>query len=891
MNKLSKKKPHFQIRPEKIIIAHKNPDFDAFSSALAASLLYKDHVIIHSGEPTNNLQEFIALYEEKFPFYRENEVDFSQVKEAVVCDTSVEERLGSRIRTEFESRPIKVRIYDHHPVEKSQIFPNHELAHLSLEEIGSATTIVTELLKEKHIKIDREESTLLAIGIYEDTGNFLFSSTTPRDMKAAAYLIECGANIDVVSAFVKADMTDEQLEIMKRLERDTEILSINQAEIAIGKCEIEGFVGGLNLITSKIWLSKGYDTFISIVRMGKKTYIVGRTISPDVNLGEMMGKLRGGGHKRAAAAKLIDYSLEEACDKVMNALKEFIKPAVRAEDIMSFPVKTMRANMDIKRAYKIMKLTGYGGIPIVEENKLAGIVVRRDVQKAMDHHLGTHPVKSIMSTNLIVSDAEESVELVKEKMIENGIGRIPVIRDGMMVGLITRTDVIREVYHHEKSAKINISEDLRDENVKRLMMRTLSLEMYRFFEELGEIAQQHDYRIYIVGGFVRDLLLERPNLDIDIVVEGNAVEFTKLIMSLKQVKAEIHQKFLTAKVYFLEEDIEIDFATARSEYYEYPGALPSVDQAHLKKDLYRRDFTINALAIALNKNSFGRLIDYFGSRKDIDTGTVKILYNTSFIDDATRILRGIRYEQRYGFQLEERTLEHLEKALRDKYLEKISGGRIRYEIIRMLEEKKAVDMLKRLGELNVLKHLFEQTYYTTLLERKIERIAAALRWFEVYYEGTYKLNRFYGLLYVLIEYYTQSQLEFVKERYGIPKKTISEIYTFSKKVEVIARLLEEEMPFSEIYTILDGASPEAICYLTAYLNETGLNHLKEYLREKKRVKLYHVNGKRLIRDFGVKQGEAIKRIIREVFGMKLDGKLKTAEDEEAYLKEMFSERK
>ncbi len=884
---MSKKKTHIRVRPEKIIVAHRNPDFDAFSSALAASLMYKDHIIVHSGEPSNNLQEFIALYEEKFPFYRENEVDFSLVKEAIVCDTSVEERLGNRIRKEFESRSIKVTIYDHHPVDHSRIFPKHDVQQLSLEEIGSATTIVTEKLKEKHIKIGREESTLLAIGIYEDTGNFLFSSTTPRDMQAAAFLIECGANIDVVSAFVKAEMTDEQLGVMKVLEGESKTIEINDVEIAIGCCEIDGFVGGLNLITSKIWLAKGYDTFIAIVKMGKKTYIVGRTVSPDVNLGEMMGKLRGGGHKRAAACKLLDHSLEEAYRKVLKELEMFIQPAVRAKDIMSFPIKTMQVDMRIKRAYKIMNLTGYGGIPIVEENKLVGIVVRRDVQKAMDHHLGAHPVKSIMSTNLIIADADESVERVKEKMIENGVGRIPVIRDGMLVGLITRTDVIREVYHHEKSTRMTVAENMRSENVKKLMMKSLTLEQYRFLEELGRIAQANDYRIYIVGGFVRDMLLERPNLDIDIVVEGNAVEFTKLIMTLKNVKAEIHQKFLTAKVYFIDEAVEIDFATARSEYYEYPGALPSVDQAHLKKDLYRRDFTINALAIALNQNVFGRLIDYFGSRKDIDMGSVKILYNTSFIDDATRILRGVRYEQRYGFQMEERTLEHLEKALRDKYLEKISGGRIRYEIIRMLEEKHALKMMKRLGELNILKHLFEQTYYTTLLERKIERVAASLRWFEMYYEGHYKLNRFYGLLYVLIEYYTQSQLEFVRERYGVPRKTINEIYTFSKKVEVIAKLLEEEMPFSEIYTILDGASPEAICYLSAYLEETGLNHLKEYLRAKKRVKLYYVNGKRLIREYGVQQGEGIKTIIRDVFGMKLDGKLKTAEDEEAYLKERF----
>ena len=301
-------------------------------------------------------------------------------------------------------------------MDESRIFPNHAKEKITLEEIGSASTLIVEELQRKNIKIKAEESTLLSIGIYEDTGNFLFSSTTPRDMRACAYLLERKANIDVISAFVKTEMTKEQIRLMDELEENIITKQINKVEINIATSEMEGFVGGLNLITSKIWLSKGFDTFISVVKMGDKTYIVGRTLSPDVNLGELMGKLRGGGHKRAAACKMLNVTLEDALEKLNSELVNFVSAAVKASDIMSFPVKTLLSKMQIKRAHKIMNLTGYGGIPIIEDDKLVGIVVRRDVQKAMDHGLGSNPVKSIMSTNLVVADWDDSVELVKQKI-------------------------------------------------------------------------------------------------------------------------------------------------------------------------------------------------------------------------------------------------------------------------------------------------------------------------------------------------------------------------------------------------------------------------------------------------------------------------------------------
>jgi len=185
--------------------------------------------------------------------------------------------------------------------------------------------------------------------------------------------------------------------------------------------------------------------------------------------------------------------------------------------------------------------------------------------------------------------------------------------------------------------------------------------------------------------------------------------------------------------------------------------------------------------------------------------------------------------------------------------------------------------------------LFPQTYYTHLLSKKIERAFCSLKWFEVFYKGSYTINPFYCLLYILTEYYTEEQLDWIKDQYGIPKKTISEIYHISKFVEILASLFLEEMPFSDIYSTIDGLSPEGYVYLSAYLDETALAHLKEYLRTKKRVKLYSTNGKRLIREFGIEPGEKIKEIIKHIVKKKLDGLLASPEEEEAYLKTLIKQ--
>jgi len=878
------------IAPEKIIVSHRNPDFDAFSASVAAKMLYEDYIIVVSGDPSRNLAEFMRIHDEDFKYYREEEVDFSNVESVIVCDTSTVNRMGDNIRELFNNKKLEVRVYDHHPGIDSNVFPGHEVKESQVEEIGSATTIVVEHIKKKNLFPDTKRASLLAIGIYEDTGNFLFSSTTPRDIKAVAYLLENGANLDMVSAFIKIEMTIDQKKIREELDRNVEIFKINKTKIAIGITETEKFIGGLNLITSKIWQNRSYDTYISIVRMGRKIYVVGRTNSEDVNLGELMGELRGGGHKRAAACKFIDVPLEDVISKVKKGLKKYITPAITAEKIMSTPVKTLLTDMTIKRANKIMEISGFGGIPVIERDRLVGMVLRMDVQKAMNHGLGDRPVKSIMATKILVADIDDSFELLKDMIGKNPIGRIPILDKGVLVGIVSKTDIIREAYNEEsKYDRIRYSETEKMYDMEHILRRNLEKNVFKSLKTIGEFGDEFGKKVYVVGGFVRDTLLGYQNLDIDIVIEGNAIEFAEFIQSRRNCEIEKHDKFLTAKIRF-DDEFEIDIASARIEYYEYPGALPMVDVASIKKDLYRRDFSINALAVSLNKNSFGELFDFFEGRKDLEVKNIRILYNTSFIDDPTRILRAIRYEQRYGFELEERTFELMSEVLEDKYLDRISGGRIRYELKRSINEKNALGIFLRMGELNIFKALFCRTYFTPLLENKLRNFFEFLPWIRTYYSHVKHFSSLYALFYLLLEYYQEEDMFKIAERYSIKKKNINEMSVLSKRVELIAKFVNKEMKFSDIYSIVEGISPEGMAYIGSYFDENGREYFKEYLRTRKRVKLRFVSGKKLVHEYGIKDGDTIQEIISLTVKKYLDGEIKNAEDEKIFLENSIESR-
>lgn len=840
----------------KVVTTHKNPDFDGFAAAYAFKKLNQDFEIVVSGKLQKNLEEYLRLFE--FEYLKENEFN-DNIEKLVIVDNSSIERVGENILK--HSKKADIVVYDHHP----DIKVSSEKLKINNYKIGAITSLFVNEISKRNISLTPEEATLLAIAIYEDTGNFLYNTTTPDDLLAAKFLLEKGANLDVIHEFTTLELNAEQNSLLRELQENLESLYINDYEILVCKAEIEKFIGGLNVITSKLWDFLNADTLIVVTRMGRKTYIVGRTRNPDVNLRKLVEFFNGSGHDRAVSASIENVSVDEVVYKLKGKLPECITPSLRAKDIMSYPVRTILADETIKKAYEIMQITGHGGLPVVEKNRLVGIVTRKAVDKAVKHNLENRPVKSIMNTKLITVNEDDSIQKIREIMLENDIGRIPVLdKNNILVGIITRSDLLRASNSGGRVRFVPKKEDTED--IRGIMLERLPRKLINLLRLLGEYGEELNMPVYVVGGFVRDLLLGIENFDVDIVVEGDGLEYAKYVKDQLNAKMVSYEKFLTASIFF-KDGYRIDIATARTEYYERPAELPVVDISTIKKDLYRRDFTINAMAIKLNFGNFGTLYDFFGSRNDLKNGVIRVLHKLSFVEDPTRIIRAVRFEQRFGFRIEDETLELLQKTLEEGYLEKVTGQRIRQELEKILEEKNPLKAIKRLAQLNILNHIFPKTYYTKIMEDKLERLFDFLPFLEEIYG---KINKFYCVLRILLEFYDEPTLKKVAAKYGISKKFIDDLKTTEKRISLIKKLIEEEANFSELYKILGKPVSETAAHIGAYLNSNERKYFSEYLQRVFSIKLEKVSGKMVMEKYNLKSSPLIGKIMNELFCIKLD---------------------
>ena len=321
---------------------------------------------------------------------------------------------------------------------------------------------------------------------------------------------------------------------------------------------------------------------------------------------------------------------------------------------------------------------------------------------------------------------DDSVATLRRVMTEHDWGQVPVLDagTGKLVGIVTRTDLIKQ---WETSAQPQV------ERLDQMMERSLPVPLLDLMRQVGEVAQELSYPMYAVGGFVRDLLLSLPTSDVDLVVEGDAIDLARELAQRFGGRVRSHRRFGTAK--WILGDLSgagsggglpeaLDFVTARTEFYEHPTALPRIERSSVKQDLHRRDFTINTLAVSLTPNRWGELLDFYGGRKDLDDGVIRVLHSLSFVEDPTRILRAARFEQRFSFRIEPRTEELIGDAL--DMLNRVSAERVRHELELIVAEEAPERVLCRLAELDVLPALHPALRCDAWLQTKAVELRAQL---------------------------------------------------------------------------------------------------------------------------------------------------------------------
>jgi tRNA nucleotidyltransferase (CCA-adding enzyme) len=859
-----------------IIVTHLASDFDSFAGMVAAKKIFPSAQIVLPSSLNQNVREFISLHEDDLPQLIEvSDINFEDVKKVILIDTRIAGRLG-HINKVFDNLDLRTITIDHHQKSPEDLKSGKDC----YGKVGSTTTILVQKIMKRKINISHIEATLFLLGIYEDTGSFSYQSTTSLDLETGSFLLKNGANLFVISKFLNLSLSEEQHALFEKLIYNSWKIKVNEKEVLFSKEISDNFIEGLSVLTRKLALVEEADVVFCWVKMKDKVYLVGRSDDKDVDVSKILLPFGGGGHKLAASAILKDKDFERIQDNLIASLKKNIKKPLVSRNIMTFPVKVIDENDSILYAGELLKKYGHSGIPIVNTSgTLTGIITRKDIDRAIKHGLSHAPVKGFKSGEIISAAPDTTLEEVQRLMIENGIGRIPIVSRNKMIGIITRKDLLRYLNYKEYIG--NPGKDLQRDNpgffkidIRERIKKLLPPEIENILLIISNLANKLKYKVYLVGGIVRDLLLNKQNLDIDIVVEGNGMNFSNKLAEIISAKLWTHKKFKTS-VIVLKNKTHIDVATARTEYYNKPAALPDVEEANIKQDLYRRDFTINSMAISLNRLNYGELIDYFGGRKDLKRKRIKIMHKLSIVEDPTRIFRAVRFEQRFSFKIDSQAETLIKNAIDMEIISKLTGVRIRDELIAILEEDNPWKPLKRLYEYGALQKIDIHTEINAKFENKIKKVL----------DGYFELENFYGenikrwrlIFSILLSGFYEEQLikwcrdmKVKKKDTEIISNAIYELPDLKKKLAFAA------FNNSELYHLLKNTSPE----LQAILYSAGSNikkNILRYTKDLKDIKL-DIRGEKLI-EMGFKYGPEIGRALDFLLNLKLDGKVKNKDEE------------
>ncbi len=858
-----------------VIATHENADFDGIASMLGVKKLYPDAIPIAPTSQEKGVREFILTSAmEYFRLVKLKDIDLDKIKRVVLVDTSQMSRVGKLAKV-IKRPDVEVHVYDHHlPPD-----PETPIDFSIIKPVGATVSILVSLLKERGIKLRPEEATLMALGLYEDTGAFTFRSTTKEDFEAAAYLLECGANLNVVAELINQQFTPGDIVLLNEMINAAQIHNINGVPIVITKIATDHYINDFAILVHRLMEIENMGVLFALVQMGNKIFIIARSKLPEVDVADILSVFGGGGHKAAASASVKNLTLIQLEDELLKVLQKKVKSPIRAKDLMSYPVKWISPETTIEEAESILVRYDINALPILKDEKLVGIITRPVVDRALFHGLKNQPVRRFMTTEFPVLRPDSPLNEIKEALLQHKQRLVPIVEEGRVVGVITRKDLLHYILTNPSAflGGIDLERQPQKRYVVSLLQERLPEKILNLLKEIGQIGDELGYNVYVVGGFVRDLLLRRENFDVDIVVEGDGIKLAQRLGEKLGGRVHPYQKFGTAVV-VLPDEFQLDVATARTEYYEFPGALPKVEISSLKLDLYRRDFTINTLAIKLNKRDFGLLIDFFGGQRDLKDGIIRVLHNLSFVEDPTRILRAVRFERRFDFRIGKQTLDLMRQSLKLNLLVYVKGARIWHELKCIFLEKDPAAILSRLAELDVLKLIHPALVWNKEAERLFTEVQAVLSWFDLLYlEEKYKKEWIF--LLALLDQLSEKTADNCLLRLEWPESKRKTFLTYRQRVIGIYHLWRRKCKIkpSEVYFTLHDIPICFLLYLMAKLPSSQKRWISEYFTKWRHTKPL-LTGHDL-KEMGLIPGPIFKKILDTLLKARLDGEVKTYEDE------------
>ncbi|BDG16069.1 CBS domain-containing protein [Thermus brockianus] len=670
----------------RVVVAHENLDFDALGSMVLAGKLFPGSLLALVGGLEGPLKDLAPLLEDRLDLVPASEIPLDKVSEVVLVDNARPERIGP-----FKALVGKVPflVFDHHPKAPGDV----PAVGGRVAAVGATVSLLLPLLVERGLGLAPLEATLAYAGVWEDTGGFSFPSTTAQDLEAGRLLLEMGAEAWRVREWVRPHLSDEARSVLRALLRSARVVEREGFRLLLAEAKEEGYVPALAPLAHTLLDLHEADGVLLVLRLGKETLLIARS-KARLDVARWLGEVGGGGHPRAAFARV--RGVKGAVGRLLQSLSRHLEPEPTLGEAMTAPVETL-APTSVREALRILEERGYGAMPVVvpegEGVRVLGLARRRDLKKAERLGLGDHPVEGFLARAVVLPPRTPLSQV--EPYLKEGGGRVLVgerMGEGWrLLGIFTRTDLYRRRPSGEKPLGERILEAL-PEGARRVL------------EALREAFPQG---VYLVGGAVRDALLLRSGPDIDLVLEpGVRVEaVARFLVERFGGSFSLHYAFGTGRVR-LPFGLVVDLAESREEVYPFPGALPKVRPAPIAKDLERRDYTVNAMALSLATRE---LLDPYGGLKDLEARLLRPLHPLSFVEDPSRIVRGARLAARLSFRFAEEALKALPPALLPEVLKTASQSRLRDELLLTLEEDTFYQALALLEELGALRPLYGLT--------------------------------------------------------------------------------------------------------------------------------------------------------------------------------------
>jgi tRNA nucleotidyltransferase (CCA-adding enzyme) len=869
-----------------VILTHENADLDAAAALLGAAKLYPEAIPVLPRRANRNVCHFLTLYGADLPLSRVEDLPRGRIDRVILVDTQ------SLTTIKGMTPDPAVQIIDHHALSR-ELRPGWTY---SGEVVGAVTTLLVEQIAERQYPLSPIEATLFLLGIYEDTGSLSYLATTPRDVRSAAWLLEQGASLEIANEFLHYPLTDDQREMYELFLEKAETYAFAGQSVVVAATTFPRYVEEVSVLAHMLCnLFEPAGLFL-VVQFDDQVQLIARSTSDAVDVAVIAAAFGGGGHSRASAALIRDMPLPEVKTRLLDLLAEHVQPATTVRQIMSYGVHTVRPTTTVAQAAELMQRYGHEGFPVLREGRVVGILSRREIDRALRLGLDNAAISTYMTKGPIGVRPDDAIDTVQRVMMDYGVGQVPVVSaDGGVLGIVTRTDLISYLF----ASPTDQGRQPRREEIAHMLNQAVSAQKLMLLWQAARCAQELGYALYIVGGFVRDLLLGRENFDIDLVVEGDAIALARELARQGGGRIRSHARFGTAK-WILSDQESLDFVTARTEFYAHPTALPQVESSSIKQDLYRRDFTINTLAIRLAPDRYGELLDFYGGEQDLRDGVIRVLHSLSFVEDPTRILRAVRLEQRLGFQIEPRTQELIANAL--GLMGRVSGERIRHELYLLLQEPEPELGLSRMEELGVLRQVHPGLRCDGWLQLKFRTLRQAMpQWYEASWKPELveeEHDALHGMpaptdnaaqLYLALLTYRlfQAELETLTARLKIVRDDADLLYQVAGLDETIASLQVRDVRPSEVYALLEPYSGPAILVTWVASDSPRVREqLSHYWQTYRHVHPILTGDD--LKALGLSPGPIYGHILRALRDARLDGQIASEAEERQMVQEMIA---